>query len=258
MPSDRTSVTELGTGLGMLGHSDMDDAVRSRSPVMHSLSPEMWHHLAQLHAGGAYDAEFHAAWANGRAFLAASEGLRGRLPEVIEWKGTGCAPGRRGGADRSAGGPRLPRELQVPLEDLVQCVAGGRLRPSVAGGPEPGQPGGPRDPARRGRLVRRGGAGPLPVALRGRPDGGARRRRCRRPGCADDGLAVRMGCDRLERAVLRPCRAWMRPRRSRPRGGGGSRSGRRTAGPPTPRAVELTTAQRDALGDGCAPAGPRA
>jgi hypothetical protein len=111
VPSDRTTVTEIGTGLGMLGHSDMDDAVRSRSLVMHSLSPEMWQHLAQLRAGGAYDAEFHAAWANGRAFLAASEGLRGRLPEVVEWKGTGRAPG-----DEVA-----PIDLRVDHVYLVSC-----------------------------------------------------------------------------------------------------------------------------------------
>jgi hypothetical protein len=95
----------------MLGHSDIDDAVRSRSPAMHSLSPEMWQHLARLRAGGAYDAEFHAAWANGRAFLAASEGLRGRLPEVVEWKGTGRAPG-----DEVA-----PIDLRVDHVYLVSC-----------------------------------------------------------------------------------------------------------------------------------------
>ena len=62
MPSDRTMVTELGTALGMLGATDIDVALRSRTPVMHSLSPEMWDRLAQLRAGGAFDAEFHAAW----------------------------------------------------------------------------------------------------------------------------------------------------------------------------------------------------
>ncbi len=111
MPSDRTTVTELGTGLGMLGHSDIDEAIGARSPVMHSVSPEMWHHLAQLRAGGAFDAEFHAAWENGRAFLAASEGLRGRRPEVVEWKGTGRAPG-----DEVA-----PIDVRVDHVYLVSC-----------------------------------------------------------------------------------------------------------------------------------------
>jgi hypothetical protein len=111
MPSDRTAVTELGTGLGMLGLAGIDEAVRSHTPVMHSLSPEMWERLERLRAGGAYDAEFHAAWANGQAFLTAGDGLRGRLPRVVEWKGTGRAPG-----DEVA-----PIDLRVDHVYLISC-----------------------------------------------------------------------------------------------------------------------------------------
>jgi hypothetical protein len=111
MPSDRTTVTELGTGLGMLGLVNIDEALRSRTPVMHSLSPEMWERLALLRAGGAYDTEFHAAFANGRAFLSAGDGLRGRLPTLVEWKGTGRAPG-----DEVA-----PIDLRVDHVYLVSC-----------------------------------------------------------------------------------------------------------------------------------------
>jgi hypothetical protein len=111
VPSDRTTVTELGTGLGMLGAGQIDQAVRSRTSVMHSLSPEMWDHLERLRAGGAYDAEFHAAWANGQAFLTADDGLRGRLPQIVEWKGTGRAPG-----DEVA-----PVDLRVDHVYLVSC-----------------------------------------------------------------------------------------------------------------------------------------
>jgi hypothetical protein len=111
VPSDRTTVTELGTGLGMLGVGGIEEAVRSRTPVMHSLSPEMWERLERLRAGGAYDAEFHAAWANGQAFLTARDGLRGRLPRLVEWKGTGRAPG-----DEVA-----PIDLRVDHVYLVSC-----------------------------------------------------------------------------------------------------------------------------------------
>ncbi len=111
MPSDRTTVTELGTGLGMLGLDGLEAAVRSRTSVMHSLSPEMWDRLDHLRVGGAYDAEFHAAWANGQAFLTAADGLRGRLPYVVEWKGTGRAPG-----DEVA-----PIDLRVDHVYLVSC-----------------------------------------------------------------------------------------------------------------------------------------
>jgi hypothetical protein len=111
MPSDRTTVTELGTALGMLGASDVDDALRSRTPVMHSVSPELWARLGQLRAGGAYDADFHAAFENGRAFLVAQDGLRERPPRIVEWKGTGRAPG-----DEVA-----PIDLRVDHVYLVSC-----------------------------------------------------------------------------------------------------------------------------------------
>ena len=111
MPSDRTTVTELGTGLGVLGFESVDEALRSRTAVMHSLSPEMWERLERVRAGGVYDAEFHAAWANGQAFLTAEDGLRGRLPRVVEWKGAGRAPG-----DEVA-----PIDLRIDHVYLVSC-----------------------------------------------------------------------------------------------------------------------------------------
>src|SRR6202050_4512771 len=95
----------------MLGLPGIAQGVASRTPVMHSLSPEMWERLAGLRSGGAYDAEFHAAWANGQAFLTADDGLRGRLPQVVEWKGTGRAPG-----DEVA-----PIDLRVDHVYLISC-----------------------------------------------------------------------------------------------------------------------------------------
>jgi hypothetical protein len=104
-------VTEVGTALGMLGHDTVDGVLASRSPVMRSLSPDDWDHLGVLRAGGAYDAEFHAAWENGRAFLTAGDGLRGRTPEVVEWKGAIRAPG-----DEVA-----PIDLRIDHVYLVSC-----------------------------------------------------------------------------------------------------------------------------------------
>jgi hypothetical protein len=111
VPNPRTMVTELGTGLGMLGHDDLDHALASRPPVMHSLSPEHWEELATIRAGGLYDADFHAAWENGRAFLAARDGLRGRLPVIVEWKG----------AVRAAGDEVAPVDLRIDHVYLISC-----------------------------------------------------------------------------------------------------------------------------------------
>ena len=128
MPNLRTMVTELGTGMGMLGDDDVDEVLAVRSPVMRSLSPDDWDRLSSLRAGGAFDAEFHAAWVNGQAFFAARDGLRGRRPEVVEWKGVVRAGGRRGRPHRPAHRSRLPGELQVHVEHPVQRLPGARLR----------------------------------------------------------------------------------------------------------------------------------
>jgi hypothetical protein len=111
VPNLRTMVTELGTGLGMLGDDDLDDVLAARSPVMRSLSPEDWDRLGSVRAGGAYNTEFHAAWLNGRSFLAARDGLRGRRPEVVEWKG----------ASRGSGDEAAPVDLRIDHVYLVSC-----------------------------------------------------------------------------------------------------------------------------------------
>jgi hypothetical protein len=111
VPNLRTMVTELGTGLGMLGHDDLDEVLANRSSVMRSLSPEDWDRLITVQAGGVFDTEFHAAWLNGRAFLAARDGLRGRRPELVEWKG----------AVRGSGDEVAPVDLRIDHVYLVSC-----------------------------------------------------------------------------------------------------------------------------------------
>jgi len=104
-------VTELGTGLGMLGGQDLDEVLATRSPVMRSLSPDNWDLLSSVRSGGAFDTEFHAAWLNGRTFLEAREGLRGRRPELVEWKG----------AVRASGDEVAPVDLRIDHVYLVSC-----------------------------------------------------------------------------------------------------------------------------------------
>lgn len=104
-------VTELVTGLGMLGLPDIDTALRSRPPEMVSLSPALWDQLDALWRGGALKQEFYAAWLNGAAFLSARDGLRGRTPVTVEWKGSHRAPG-----DEVA-----PIDLRVDHVYLVSC-----------------------------------------------------------------------------------------------------------------------------------------
>ena len=53
----------------------------------------MWERLDGLHRAGEHRQEFAAAWANGQAFLRSEDGLRGRPPQLVEWKGPTQAPG---------------------------------------------------------------------------------------------------------------------------------------------------------------------
>jgi hypothetical protein len=111
MADHRTVVTELVTGLGTLGFADLDEALAARPGEMASLSPEQWDLLDDLHRGGGYRQEFMAAWQNGRAFLDATDGLRGRRPVLIEWRG----------GQRQPGDEPVPADLRIDHVYLVSC-----------------------------------------------------------------------------------------------------------------------------------------
>jgi hypothetical protein len=111
VPDLRTTVTELVTGLGMLGFDTVADALRARPRAMVSVAPERWDTLERAHDGGGLAPEFERAWSNGRAFLGAPDGLRGRLPRIVEWKGSHRAPG-----DEVA-----PIDLRIDHVFLVSC-----------------------------------------------------------------------------------------------------------------------------------------
>lgn len=107
----RTTITELTTGLGTLGHASIDAALAARPLEMVSVAPETWELLEQAWRGGALRADFERAWANGVVFAGAVEGLRGRRPVVVEWKGAHRAPG-----DEVA-----PIDLRIDHVYLVSC-----------------------------------------------------------------------------------------------------------------------------------------
>ena len=110
MPDNRTFVTELATALGMLGGSDVTDAVKSRSPQLR-LSDENWDRLEELTSASSLAVEAQLAFENGRAFLDSPDALRGRRPILVEWTG-----GRRPPGDEVA-----PIDLRVDHVFLVSC-----------------------------------------------------------------------------------------------------------------------------------------
>jgi hypothetical protein len=78
---------------------------------MVSVSPEQWDLLGELHRGRLFPQEFLAAWRNGAEFLAARDGLRGRRPLVIEWRG----------GQRQPGDEPVPADLRIDHVFLVSC-----------------------------------------------------------------------------------------------------------------------------------------
>jgi hypothetical protein len=109
VPSAKTEITEIATGCAITGAPTIETALDRREVA--NVSEEVWGRLADHLAAGTHRAEFAAAWANGQAFLAAEEGLRGRAPRLVEWKGPTQAPGDE----------VVPADLRVDHVWLVSC-----------------------------------------------------------------------------------------------------------------------------------------
>lgn len=93
MPAVLTEITEIATALGTLV-PDLDNALEGTMPDrLHHVPPEVWDRLVDARRAGTHDEAFAAAFANGRAFLWADDGLRMRPPKLVEWRGPHRPPG---------------------------------------------------------------------------------------------------------------------------------------------------------------------
>lgn len=109
--SDRTFVTELATGLGMLGFDDVGASIAARPATLTDFGSADWDRLARCWDDEVHRADFERGIANGRAFLAAPDALNGRPPRIIEWTGPRRAPGDE----------VVPADLRVDHVYLVSC-----------------------------------------------------------------------------------------------------------------------------------------
>jgi hypothetical protein len=107
----KTDVTELGTGLGLLGFESPEAALNARPKECLHVEASHWDRLDAAMETLSLRQAFYAAWLNGRAMLAAEEGLRGRVPLRMEWKGPHKPPGYE----------RLPADLRVDHVFLISC-----------------------------------------------------------------------------------------------------------------------------------------
>ena len=107
---DTTRLTEILTGLGMLG-GDFRDELPARPGELRHVDDDTWASVVAAWDDPALRTLADAAFANGRFFLGASDALRGRRPLQVEWAGPRRAPG-----DEVA-----PVDLRIDHVFLVSC-----------------------------------------------------------------------------------------------------------------------------------------
>ncbi|MCH9802295.1 hypothetical protein K0U73_00685 [bacterium] len=118
----RTEITEIVTGLAMLGFRDLDEALRVRPMSVVNLETEHYERLTDARASGSHDREFETAWENGHIFARADDGLRGRPPWSVEWKGPHKPPGYE----------QVPADLRIDHVYLVSCKYGSSILHNVS------------------------------------------------------------------------------------------------------------------------------
>jgi hypothetical protein len=111
VPSATTEITEIVTGLATLGYDSIEAAIASRTAAIANVTSSHWDRLAQSLRDPANRLTFQAAWANGRAFARARDGLRGRTPVVVEWKGP----------HRAVGDESVPVDVRIDHVYLLSC-----------------------------------------------------------------------------------------------------------------------------------------
>ncbi|HEV7526351.1 MAG TPA: hypothetical protein VGP92_15380 [Acidimicrobiia bacterium] len=107
----RTTITEVVTGLGTLGYDDVEAALVAAPGALLNVEPSDYDALLRAWKERRHADIFTAALMNGRAFLASRDGLRGRVPIVVEWKG----------AHRAPGDEVVPADLRIDHVYLVSC-----------------------------------------------------------------------------------------------------------------------------------------
>jgi hypothetical protein len=111
VPALRTEITEIATGLGALGRGEPGAPLGARPDELRNVDDATWDRLRDAHGSRRHEGEFLAAWNNGRALFRAVDGLRGRPPAIVEWKGP----------HRDPGDEVVPADLRIDHVYLVSC-----------------------------------------------------------------------------------------------------------------------------------------
>ena len=117
MPDTRTAVSEIVTGLGLFGFRDLARAIAARPRFITNVDDTIYDELDAAFASGAHASVFETAWANGQRFARAADGLRGRPPWTVEWKGPHKPPAYE----------QIPADLRVDHVYLISCKYGSKI-----------------------------------------------------------------------------------------------------------------------------------
>jgi hypothetical protein len=113
----RTEISEIVTGLGLFGFRDLERALAARPRFITNVDDEIFDRLDAAYAAGADRELFLTAWDNGRRFARSDEGLRGRPPWHVEWKGPHRPPAYE----------QIPADLRVDHVYLISCKYGSNI-----------------------------------------------------------------------------------------------------------------------------------
>jgi hypothetical protein len=117
MPTPRTEVTEIITGMATMGFPDVARALEVRPRNFLNVDDTHYDALSEAFASGRFASEFDTAWQNGVAFTRAADGLRGRPPWSVEWKGNQRPPGYE----------QIPADLRIDHVYLISCKYGSNI-----------------------------------------------------------------------------------------------------------------------------------
>jgi hypothetical protein len=117
MADTRTEITEIMTGLGLFGFRDLERALAARPRFILNVDNEVYDRLDEAYVAGQHVAAFSTAYDNGAVFARADEGLRGRPPWQVEWKGPHRPPAYE----------QIPADLRVDHVYLLSCKYGSNI-----------------------------------------------------------------------------------------------------------------------------------
>lgn len=101
----------------MLGFASIDRALATRPDWFINVTDTQYERLEYSRTAGTYTDDIEMAWATGQRFLQSVDGLRGRVPDRLEWKGPKKPPGW----------DQIPADLQVDHVYLISCKYGSNI-----------------------------------------------------------------------------------------------------------------------------------